>query len=478
LLVALDRRLKEGARSRSLFTVGYVYGFVFYLIGTHWIALLTPVAITVPWLKYPAWWAAAFYLAFYAGFGAWLAAWLARRSKTSLAVTFPIVMLAVEELRASGELGFPWFQPGYTQAAYPPIVQLASLGSVSLVTAWLYVVNVLVWRSLDGGLARPRVRPLPAAGAALALLLPLAWGQQVLRVASHDQGPVVALIQGNIPGEIKWAGTHQQAILDTFVVRTEQAAAATPRPILAIWPETATGTYLRRQLDQAITVAQLAARTGVPIFSGFPDARVDSLGTIRSINAAGLFAVDGSLGSVYAKRHLVPFGERMPFQAWLPMLGKLDLGQAEWAAGDSSVLFPSAAGPFSCLICFEAIFPDLAREDVRAGARWLVNVTNDEWFGNSAALHEHASMALFRAAENRVPLARCANTGITLVADAYGRIVRRLPAFETSVLVVPLPLPARPSWYARLGDWPGLLTWVGLAWLSWRAWRSRARRSR
>jgi len=184
------------------------------------------------------------------------------------------------------------------------------------------------------------------------------------------------------------------------------------------------------------------------------------------------------LGSVYAKRHLVPFGERMPFQAWLPMLGKLDLGQAEWAAGDSSVLFPSAAGPFSCLICFEAIFPDLAREDVRAGARWLVNVTNDEWFGNSAALHEHASMALFRAAENRVPLARCANTGITLVADAYGRIVRRLPAFETSVLVVPLPLPARPSWYARLGDWPGLLTWVGLAWLSWRAWRSRARRSR
>src|SRR4030095_2203038 len=74
LLVALDRRLKEGARSRSLFTVGYVYGCVFYLIGTHWIALLTPVAITVPWLKYPAWWAAAFYLAFYAGFGAWLAA--------------------------------------------------------------------------------------------------------------------------------------------------------------------------------------------------------------------------------------------------------------------------------------------------------------------------------------------------------------------------------------------------------------------
>jgi len=329
LLWALDRRLNAGAGGRSLFGVGYAFGFAFYLVGTHWIALLTPVAITVPWLKYPAWIAAALYLALYSGFGAWLTTWLARRSGMSLAVTFPFVFLAVEEMRASGELGFPWFQPGYTQADYPPIVQLASLGSVSLVTAWLLVLNVLVWRSLTGTVTRPRLRPLPAAGAILALFLPLAWGSQVLRVASHDRGPVVSLIQGNIPGEIKWAGTHQQAILDTFVTRTEQAAASRPRPIVAIWPETATGSYLRRQLDQALTVADLAARTGVPVFSGFADVRVDSLGTQRPINAAGLFGADGSLSPVYAKRHLVPFGERMPFQRWFPALGKLELGQAE-----------------------------------------------------------------------------------------------------------------------------------------------------
>src|SRR6185503_5249703 len=154
------------------------------------------------------------------------------------------------------------------------------------------------------------------------------------------------------------------------------------------------------------------------------------------------------------------------------------LGQAEWVAGERSVRFSSEAGPFSCLICFEAIFPDLAREDVRAGAKWLVNVTNDEWFGNSAALHEHASMALFRAAENRVPLARCANTGITLVADAYGRVVGRVPAFQTEVLNVALPLPARPSWYVAFGDWPGALAWLGLLALMGRAWLHRARRPR
>src|SRR5207249_10036416 len=137
----------------------------------------------------------------------------------------------------------------------------------------------------------------------------------------------------------------------------------------------------------------------------------------------------------YAKRHLVPFGERMPFQRWLPALGRIDLGQAEWQAGTRPVLFPSAAGPFSCLVCFEAIFPDLARDDVRHGARWLVNITNDEWFGNGAALYQHAAMAVFRAVENHVPLARCANTGLTLIADANGRVRAKLPVFTPAVLV-------------------------------------------
>jgi apolipoprotein N-acyltransferase len=124
------------------------------------------------------------------------------------------------------------------------------------------------------------------------------------------------------------------------------------------------------------------------------------------------------------------------------------------------VLFPSAAGPFSCLVCFEAIFPDLARTDVRHGARWLVNVTNDEWFGNSAALYQHAAMAVFRAVECRVPLARCANTGLTLMCDACGRVVAQSPVFEPALLVAPLPRPGRPGAYLRFGDWPGFLSGI------------------
>lgn len=449
LLDVLDARLRARAPLRALFRAGWACGFLWFAIGIHWIARLSDVAITVPWLKYPAWIVAAAYLALFPGLAAAAAGWLARRSGFSLAVTFPLAFLAVEELRASGELGFPWFQPGYSQAAFAPLIQLASLGSVTLLTLWVTVLNVLLWRSLT---ARSRLQS--ALGALLLFALPWAWGQRVLDAAPREPGPAVALVQGNIPGAIKWSGRHQGEILDRFLRLTADGAAREPRPAIAIWPETATGSYLRRQLDQALQVATLAARTGVPVFSGFADWEPVAGGGTRSYNAAGLFAADGSTLR-YSKRHLVPFGERMPFQTVLPVLGRIGLGQAEWTPGREAVLFPSAAGPFSCLICFESIFPDLARGDVRRGARWLVNITNDEWFGRSPALTQHAAMAQLRAVENRVPLARCANTGVTAVIDAYGRMTARLPVFEAGVLVANLGVPGPATWFTRAGDWPG-----------------------
>ncbi len=476
LLVALERRAGARASAGALFRLGWLFGFVFYLVGTHWIALLSDVAMTVPWLKYPAWVVAAAYLALYSAVACLLAGWLSRPAKPAavgparlapripLALSFPIVYLAIEEVRASGELGFPWFQPGYTQHAYLPLIQLASLGSVSLVTGWLLFVNVLGWRALLGS-ARLRA----ALGAVLLVLVPWLWGLRVLAAAPRSPGPSVALVQGNVAGEIKWSGRHQGQILSTFLDLSARAVRRTPRPVLVVWPETATGSYLRKQLDQTLAVSAFATGSGVPVFAGFADYGWDSSGRPRYYNAAGLFTPGGALGATYTKRHLVPFGERMPFERWFPWLGRIELGQAEWTPGTHGVLFPSAAGPFGCLVCFEAIFPDLARTDVRAGARWLVNITNDEWFGNSAALYQHAAMAVFRAVENHVPLARCANTGLTLVADANGRVVATLPVFRPGVLDAPLPraIPwGFPTPYTRIGDWPGLLSLIGVGWLA------------
>jgi apolipoprotein N-acyltransferase len=469
LLVALDRAVRSRVGARRLFAIGYAFGVMFFGLGTHWIALLSDVASTQPWIKYPAWILAALYLALFSGLTTLLAGLLARR--VPLALVFPPAVLVIEELRGSGELGFPWFQPGYTQHSYAPVVQLASLGGVTLVTLWLAMVNVLLWRAFAG-----RSRQRAALGAALALALPWLWGWRTLEAAPKTPGPRVALVQGNIPGEIKWSGTHQSEILGTFIGLTERAAA--DKPSIAIWPETATGSYLRRQPDQALAVLDCALRTQVPIFSGYADFDRAPAGKLRNYNAAGLFPPAGPMGERYAKRHLVPFGERMPFERWIPALGRIDLGQAEWTAGERVVLFPSSAGPFACLICFESIFPDLSRSAVRGGARWLVNITNDEWFGNSAAIDQHAAMAVFRAVENHVPLARCANTGLTMLIDANGRVTRRLPTFRAAVLVGELSSPGFVTPYTRIGDWPGVLAALLVAAAGARALSSRARAPR
>ncbi len=447
LLSALERRVASG-RPRSWFVLGYVAGFAFFLVGTHWIALLSDVALTIGWIKYLGWVLAAFYLASFWATAVWLAGWLSRRAGVPARWTFAPAMLVVEEWRGAGELGFPWFQPGYTQHELLPALQLAALGSVTLVTLWLLVVNA-------GWLHAWRHRTWPAAGLAVALVaLPLAWGAVELRAREAPRGPLVALVQGDVPGEIKWSGTHTEEIFGTFIGLCDSVSRVA-HPRLYIWPETATGTYVRRNPGQSVAVSQLAARLGAPVYMGFAHWTWAPDGKPLPWNAAGGWNPDGSLTPFYAKRHLVPFGERMPFERLVPALAKVDLGQAEWQAGTGTVLFPGPAGPMSMLVCFESIFPDLARRDVLAGSRLLVNITNDEWFGNGAALVQHAAMAPFRAVEHHVPLARCANTGLTEMIDAYGVVTARLPVFEPRVLLAPLPAVGRPTLYTRFGDWPG-----------------------
>jgi apolipoprotein N-acyltransferase len=471
LLVALERSVAAG-RPRAWFGLGFAGGLAFFGVGTHWIALLHEAALTIGWLKYLGWILGSAYLALYWGLAAWLAGMLARRSGLAARWTFAPAFLTVEELRGSGELGFPWFQPGYTQGESLPVLQLASLGSVTLVTLWLLLLNASVVSLL---------RPPRARAAALALALvaaPLAWGARVLAGRTDAAGPHVALVQGNIPGEIKWAGTHQREILSTFVALSDSAARGGPLA-LVVWPETATGTYLRREPLQSVEVARLAARVGAPVLSGFAHWTWGPDGRPLPWNAAGAWAPDGSLSEFYAKRHLVPFGERVPFQGLLPALGRWDLGQAEWRPGLRPVLLPGPGGPgepLSVLICFESIFPAIARGDVRAGARLLVNITNDEWFGNGAALRQHFAMAPFRAVEHHVPLLRCANTGITAVVDAHGAVVARLPVFEPGVLVAPLPAPGGPTPYTRLGDWPGAIALAALVALAAAPWLRRIAR--
>jgi apolipoprotein N-acyltransferase len=157
----------------------------------------------------------------------------------------------------------------------------------------------------------------------------------------------------------------------------------------------------------------------------------------------------------YFKIRLLPFSEVMPFEAQLPILNRLNLGEADFTRGTEEKMFriggDMRAAPF---ICFEILFPDFVRRRVRKGANLLVNITNDGWWGKSNGPFHHAAMARMRCVENGISMARCANSGISMLCDQYGRVRGRTGLYERTVLTGSLPLEVVPTLYTRFGDWP------------------------
>jgi apolipoprotein N-acyltransferase len=443
------------------FALGYLAGFVLFLAGLHWIAFLSAVAVTVPGIMYPAWVAAAAYLALYPALASWVALGARRALRLPIAVGLPLAWLGAEKLRSLGELGFPWLTIGYSQWEYGPLLQWAAVGGAFLVGAWVAAGNgcaLAAWLALrDGRRGRAGAWALAAVA-----LVGVTWGVGALALTPRDPGEYagrrVALVQGNIPGDVKWSGRHQTEVLSRFLAMSRAALAE--RPDFIIWPETATGSYLRRDITSLIAVQSLVDSSRVPIVAGYPDFRRRLDNGYDLFNAAGVFVPDVGIAAQYAKMHLVPFGERLPFQWLIPALGRIDLGQAEFLPGDSLVLLPVRGERGAVLVCFESIFPDGPRAARQRGATLLLNLTNDEWFGRTGALYQHAAMAVFRAVETRLPLARCANTGLTFLVDTRGRIYERGGVFTTETRIGRLDRPGPSPPYVRWGDWPG---WAALA---------------
>jgi apolipoprotein N-acyltransferase len=209
-------------------------------------------------------------------------------------------------------------------------------------------------------------------------------------------------------------------------------------------------------------VATCAAETGCWTLVGTLDAA--KVGEEwEHYNSAILFAPSGLAVQRYHKRRMVPFGELTPYRDQIPILAKADFGQSEFTPGREPGLFPIPdIGEVSCLICFESTFSALARKDVAAGAQFLVNITNDFWFGPGAGPLQHERFANLRACETRTPLVRCGNTGISCVIDPYGRVHGATGLFETVLRSFDV-LPGDGSgFYVRWGDWI-LYVWGGLA---------------
>ncbi len=234
---------------------------------------------------------------------------------------------------------------------------------------------------------------------------------------SDAAGFKAGILQGNIPQEVKWEEAARKHTFATYEKLGREAVKEGAK--LLIWPETSAPVVFGSGDDDWLVPGLISERLGVPMLVGAPSARLLH-GEVAYYNSA--FLVDANmLRFRYDKMHLVPFGEYMPFSSVLPLGPGIATREADYSAGGAMTVMRSKQGPrFSVLICYEAIFPELARTAVGNGARLLVNITNDGWFGETGAPYQHLAMAGFRGVENRVWVLRAANTGVSAAFDPRG----------------------------------------------------------
>jgi apolipoprotein N-acyltransferase len=285
-------------------------------------------------------------------------------------------------------------------------------------------------------------------------------GQDLDRRDTHLE---TAVIQGNIDQAVKWDPDFQEATVDIYRGLSRQAVESGAADLL-IWPEAATPFYFQRGGVLADRVSELPRATGAHLLFGSP-AYLGEPGDYQSLNSAFLLSHEGAVLGRSDKVHLVPFGEYVPLKPFLPFIDKLVVGIGDYSPGQVKPLGMNGYD-MGVLVCYEAIFPELARNYVSSGSDLLVNITNDAWFGRSSAPAQHLAMVRFRAIENRVWIARAANTGISAFISPSGRIVNATNLFETTYATASVGLGARPGLYARTGDLvPGVFLLVVLIWL-------------
>lgn len=453
LLVTLSRQsAREGFRS------GWVTGSVWSLLSLYWIAYTQgggPAVVGGTLLI-------AVYMGLFTGLFAACHCVLMRGGErwTGLLLT-PCVWTAVEYLQTLGELGFPWLLLGNSQAAFTGFIQYAEYTGVYGVSSQVVLVNVLLFAIVLQSENNTR-RTVGAVGLCLvAVIGPWAFGHHVLAsTAAGDNIVRVGLIQNNV-GREKWKPGGLQRSLASLDSLSRLAVA--DGADLLVWPETALPCYVSGKSACRQRVEALVRELQVPILTGAPEVKG---ATREHYNSAFLFTGGPLPPQSYAKMHLVPFGERTPFRDSIPLVRDIDwsaltgdLGSAEFAPGVEHTLFQHPKGAFSVLICFESAFPDLVRRSAGAGAKFLIIITNDSWFGRTAGPYQHAQLAILRAVETRTAIARCATSGISLFIDRYGRTTRATGLFEQAVRVADVSLSEGDTFYTRHGD---LFAWACL----------------
>lgn len=443
------------------FASGWWFGFGFFSAGLYWVA---NALLTFPdrfgWMAPFAVIGLAAVLAFFPAGASGLSRIVAFRcSAIGRVLVFGACWTAFEWLRSWVLTGFPWNLIGSTWVFSDAMIQSAALGGVYGLSLLSVIVAAMpaILAATDGW--RPRGRPRGSPRRALvmcALALVVVWGGGAFRL-SGAAGDVVErvrlrLVQPNIEQRFKWSARHKpKNFAKLLAMSSAPPEPGAPPPTHVIWSETAATYFLGVNDARRAAIAAVAPRGGL-IITGAPRTTSQKQFPYQVWNS--LVAIDDKavIVGTYDKSHLVPFGEYMPLRNILN-LDKLTAGSTDFSAGGGPrTLRLKGLPPLSALICYEVIFPGQV-VDAQDRPGWLLNLTNDGWYGVSSGPYQHFAAARLRAVEEGLPLVRVANTGISGVIDGYGRVVAKLALAQEGFLDSDLPQALGQTPYGRFGDW-------------------------
>lgn len=362
----------------------------------------------------------------------------------------PVLWVTTEWLRGWLFLGFPWGTLGSSQYRAHGVAQLAELLTVRGLSGLVALANAAIYVAI----ATPVGRHRRVALACLAVVPCVAlWGSWRERVVSGwpTIGSVrVGIVQGSLPNEHKFVPQASDTILASFVTGSHNISSA--RPDLIVWPETALPVYYQDGGTARRAVDSVAQRAGVPLLFGTLGYREGTGEAVQHVNRAYLVDAHGR-STFYDKIELAPFGEYVPLQGLLRHVRPLGDLPGDLSQGSEATVFTLPEGRFGVVICYEGIFPSLARVVTERGANFIVNLADDGWYARTAAPEQIVAQLTFRAIENRVPILRVANTGISAIIGPTGRIEWRSEPYERASYVKTVAWPsAAPGSRSLIGD--------------------------
>lgn len=351
--------------------------------------------------------------------------------------SLPILFPALEFLTSRGVLGFTWNSLCYTQAGNILPAQIASVLGCYGISCWILLINVSGFFLIRKIVFRKAYRKSLIL-LVLFIILPYIYGFFTIRkIEKTEQGAKIAtgLIQPNVDPNEKWNTASIRSNIELLYALSDSILSDHDLDLL-VWPETAVPAYVRYRRWIRHEIQDYIKHRDVSLLTGVPDFKKTDQDEYLFYNATFLLNPDQNRIQSYNKIRLVPFGEKIPLSNIFESLENLNLGQGNFDAGDSIKLLEvpakinsdSQRGKnilISSAICYESGFSDLVREGVRKGAQLLVVVTNDAWFGNTSAPYLHAAIARIRAIENRIPVVRAANTGVSMIIDKTGKLLQK-----------------------------------------------------